>query len=68
MSETTARGFPAPKTLAERTLHADDAVYVVRLTKYERDCLRAETSGVVGRFCLLPGRDNALELVKYADS
>jgi hypothetical protein len=68
--ERTARGFRAPRDLAERTRHADDAFYVVRLSKHERELLRPGYSGVSGRFCLLPvlPGDNTYELVRYADA
>jgi len=62
----TLRGFPAPSDLAERTLHEDDDVLIVRLSKYERRLLKAETHGVFGRFCLISNRDGSFDLVRYA--
>lgn len=64
---TTLRGFPLPSSLPDERRHGRERFYVVRLTEYERQLLRPETSGVVGRFSLMSLSDGTFELVRYAD-
>lgn len=65
--QTTSRGFPAPIEHADSVMHSKSRLFVVRLSMYERNLLRPETSGVTGRFCLLDAGDGSHQLVRYAD-
>jgi hypothetical protein len=65
--ESTSRGFPGPSDVHERYRQSVETHIIVKLTKHERECLRPDRHGVLGRFCLLDNLDGTYELVKYAD-